>query len=97
MNMNILLSTTAAGVLLMALSAGVCAAEGDERNEPQTQPPQSEQPAQPSQVEIDPAAGGAVASESYLEYLSSLKNCEPLNGKEKDDCIEEMRRKHGQM
>lgn len=86
--------TTAAAAMFMALSAIACAAEGDERNEPQAQP-QSEQPAQ-GEVN-DPAAGGAVASERYLEYLSSLKNCEPLNGKEKDDCIEEMRRKHGQM
>jgi len=93
--MSKLFGTTAAAAIFLALSAMACAAEGDERNEPQTQPPQSEQPAQ-GEVN-DPAAGGAVASERYLEYLSSLKNCEPLNGKEKDDCIEEMRRKHGQM
>lgn len=93
--MSKLFGTTAAAAMFMALSAIACAAEGDERNEPQAAPPQSEQPAQ-SEVN-DPAAGGAVASERYLEYLTSLKNCEPLNGKEKDDCIEEMRRKHGQM
>jgi hypothetical protein len=93
--MSKLLGTTAVFALLMALGGTVSAADSDERKQPQAQPPQSDQPAQ---TEVnDPAAGGAVASERYLEYLSSLKKCEPLKGKEKDDCIEEMRRKHGQM
>jgi len=93
--MGKLFGVTAACALLLNLGPVAFAADVDQRDEPQTQPTQTEPPAQ--REVNDPAAGGAVASEQYLEYLSSLKNCEPLNGQEREDCIQEMRRKHGQM
>ena len=85
--MSKLLIILMAGVLALTLSE-VAAAADKNRND-------SEQPIR--QV-VDPAAGGATASETEWEYLTALqKKCESLAGPDKTNCIAATRRKYGQL
>jgi hypothetical protein len=83
--------TTAAA---MVLSLGGLARAADETD--QTTPQPQTRPQVP-QTTDDPAAGGATATQAYQEYLVSLKKCEPLNGDEREKCVDAARRQHGQM
>ena len=84
--MSKLLIILMAGVLALTLSEGAAAADKN-RND-------SEQPIR--QV-VDPAAGGATASETEWEYLTALQKCESLAGPDKTNCIDATRRKYGQL
>jgi hypothetical protein len=50
-----------------------------------------------SQLSDDPAAGGAIVSESDRAYLVTLKKCEPLIGADKTKCVDVAKKKSGQM
>jgi hypothetical protein len=87
-----LLTMTTAAALVLSLGGLARAADESEQNMPQTQT----RPQVP-QTTDDPAAGGATATQAYQEYLVSLKKCEPLNGDEREKCVDAVRRQHGQL
>ena len=95
--MSKLLTLLTAGSLALTLS-GFATAQNQSGDPPAGGAPAAE-PAVPAEKgsPSDPAAGGATATKSEQEYLSSLKNCEPLTGAEKDSCVEAAKKKHGQM
>jgi hypothetical protein len=83
--MSKLFALLCAGALALTLSGFAAAADKDQNSQqPQAQP-------------IDPAAGGATASQRDQEYLAALKKCEPLAGADKTKCIDSARKKYGQM
>jgi hypothetical protein len=73
---------------IVALTLGGLAAAADEDQENRQQPLR--------QV-ADPAAGGATASQREWEYLAALQKCEPRTGAEKARCIDEAKKKYGEM
>jgi len=58
--------------------------------QPQTRP-------QVHQTAQDPAARGPTPTQAHQEHLVSLKKCEPLNGEEREKCVDAARKQHGQM
>lgn len=52
---------------------------------------------QPTQQVADPAAGGATVSQREWEYLTALQKCEPRSGAERSKCVDEVRKKYGEM
>ena len=84
--MSKLLTMLTASALALSLSGFAAAADTDQN---------SQQPS--SQQLVDPAAGGATASQSDWEYLAALKKCEPLIDTDKTKCVEAARKKSGQM
>jgi hypothetical protein len=86
MTMFKLLIILMAGVLALTLSE-VAAAVDKDRNGPQ----------QRIRQVVDPAAGGATASETEWEYLTALQKCESLAGPDKTNCIDATKRKYGQL
>ena len=87
-----LLTMMTAAALMLSLGGLARAADESEQTTPQPQT----RPQVPQTTE-DPAAGGATATQDYQEYLVSLKKCEPLNGEEREKCVEAVRRQHGEM
>jgi hypothetical protein len=87
-----LLKITTAAAMVLSLGGLARAADETDQNTPQPQT----RPQVPQTTE-DPAAGGATATQAYQEYLVSLKKCEPLNGEEREKCVDAARRQHGQM
>ena len=83
--MSKLLIILMAAALALSLSE-VAAAADKERDGP---------PQRIRQV-VDPAAGGATASETEWEYLTALQKCESLDGPDKSHCIDATKRKYGQ-
>ena len=75
-----------AAVLALTLSE-VAAADDTDQNSQQMQTLQV----------VDPAAGGATASQREWEYLTALQKCELLDGTEKTKCVDAARKKYGQM
>ena len=87
-----LLKITTAAAIVLSLGGLARAADETDQNTPQPQTrPQVQQPIE------DPAASGATATQAYQAYLVSLKKCEPLNGEEREKCVDAARRQHGQM
>jgi hypothetical protein len=41
--------------------------------------------------------GGGDAAKREQDYLAALKKCEPLAGAERQKCIDDAKKKHGQM
>jgi hypothetical protein len=52
---------------------------------------------QPTQQVADPAAGGATATQREWEYLTALQKCEPRSDAERSKCVDEVRKKYGEM
>ena len=90
---NKLFTLMTAAALCWSLVGVAAAADDNDRNnrETGTQQPQVQPPLD------DPAAGGATTTQSDQEYLASLKRCEPLTGDEREKCVVEVRKQHGQM
>jgi hypothetical protein len=73
-----------AGVLALVLSgAGIAAEKATSEPQSGTQQSQAQRPASGSQSEED--------------YQAALKQCDPLQGAEKQKCIEAVKKQHGQM
>lgn len=82
--MKQLLLSLAAGVLALALSgAGFAAEKSAGQQQSGTQQSQTQRPSGTSQSEED--------------YQAALKQCEPLQGAEKQKCIQAVKKQHGQM
>ena len=76
-----------AAVLALTLSGIAIAADGDQKNSPQSEARQPD----------DPASGGATVSPREQEYLVALKKCEEMAGTDKSTCIDTAKKKYGQM
>ena len=88
--MNKLASILAAGALALSLSSIASAAD-------ESKPTGEKSRAQPPEgsATTTTVPGGDV-TEREQEYLSSLKKCESKTGGDKQQCIDELRRQHGQ-
>ena len=88
--MNKLASILAAGAFALSLSNALSAAD-------ESKPAGEKQRAQPPEgsATTTTVPGGDV-TEREQEYLSALKKCEPKTGGDKQQCIDDLKRQHGQ-
>jgi hypothetical protein len=84
--MSGLIGTFTAGALTLAMSGFVYAAD---EPQPATQ-------GQPRAEQSQPGQTGDTAKREQ-EYLTALKQCEPLSGADKQKCIDAAKKKYGEM